>query len=264
MPEALQQSPLIDLGQLVPDPTAISGAVQSQWQQALARAPDWATRIQIMGQMGGQLLAGGDPRVREAAQQREAMQNILQQVNQAAPDNEDPLDYQQRLSTAVLRGMSTVNPQIALAASQNLVKIQEARQQRSLLQADTSLTQDKAQQADTQAKINQAIGGRIVFAKPGQPDGNGLPTSPTVLATLDANDPNFAQQAAQLQADAQKGGYQVLPMTPDQYENGRLQTAIARGQFSLQAAQLRAQASLQAAVLRAKQAGQPMDGRSFQ
>lgn len=253
-----QQSPLLDLGQLMPDPTAVQGAVADQWQARLAQAGNNPiARNQILQQMYGQALSGGDPRVQEAVQQRQTMQDIMQQVNEAAPDNEDPLDYQQRLSTAMLKGMSTVNPRIAIAAAQNLVRIQEARQQRSLLSADTSIEQAKATEAQAAGAAGKYTAGKISFVRPGQQEANGMPGMPTLMATLDANDPNFAQDAAKLQADAQKGGYQLVPMAPDKYEDTATQIANARGNFALRLtlAQQANQTRLSAAEIAAKARG---------
>ena len=99
-----------------------------------------------MGQISqGTMQAGFNP----AMQRATTIQNNLQAILAGTPaeEGEDPLDTQIRQARAVATGMLRVDPQTAMRASQQLLRLEQAQKQQASLSAET-----EGRQAATRAQ----------------------------------------------------------------------------------------------------------------
>jgi hypothetical protein len=240
------------------DPDAIQQNV-TQGQNALWARSDAAGRYQQMIS-NGRDNAVGNPLVNKARTIQDQFKSILEDVNGNAPDNEDPIDAQLRTNKALATGMIATSPQMAMQAAQNAVRLEQAKDVRRHLTAESASLEQATAASAAQQDLNRKLG-TVVFAKQGKPDANGLPTGLVAAATLDPNDPDFAKKALQIRDDAAKAGDQVIPMTGDKFFNSKDNTAAIRGQYALAAAQERTRQALLVAQQKA-QAGQ-MTGREY-
>jgi hypothetical protein len=243
----------------VQDPTELQSQQDEQYNTLAAKLPyAQASRL-----MNAKPMTGMDPGIAQQAQLQQRLKDILAESNASAPADEDPLDAQLRTANAVGKGMLTVNPQVGMQALQMAAKAQQAKGQQAKLQAETSnFTEEAAARKRTNA-INAATG-TIIFAKQGAKDENGLPGMLEAVGTVDPSDPDFAAKAMQIKNDAAKNGDTVVPMTGDQFLNGKAQMAAVRGQYALAAANQRAMVALQTAQLRLAAKGQQFGGLAAQ
>ena len=113
------------------DPTQLQGAIRDQQQREMAQMPSSLARRSMGAQLGVQQALGGDPRVQQAQQQQAQLKGVIAQVQRDAPDNEDPIAAQSRLTTAIMG--ANINPQLTMQASERLIQMQEAQMQRAKL-----------------------------------------------------------------------------------------------------------------------------------
>src|SRR5579859_2220963 len=146
-----------DLFDDVTDPDALQAGVSAADQTAVDNSRDWASRSIAVSNQGANTAANGlsqvlqnpnigDPRVVQARKISDAMKTILQDSNQNAPADEDPLDKNLRVSQAIAQRMLGVSPSIALQALAKSQQLQEAKAQQSLLTAQGQEAQQKVEQ----------------------------------------------------------------------------------------------------------------------
>lgn len=254
-----------------PDPQDVQNAVSAQDQSTVANARDWQSRSIAGAQQGFNTAANGlsaltgnpnigNPQVVQARKISLAMKGILTDVNNSAPDDEDPLDKNLRVAQEVSKRMIDISPQLAMKALQQTQKIQEAKAQQANLTSETNERNVTTAERQRQATVNKALG-TIVFAKQGEPDAQGLPTGLVAVDSIDPSDPDYAQKAMRIMSDAKQNGDTVIPMSGDKFFNSKDSTAAIRGQYQMAAAQERTRAALDVAQQKT-QAGQ-MTGREY-
>lgn len=245
----------------VPDPQDVLAAQAGQYRKE-QESGTGSERALSNIRFGLQQFAGGGPEVQRAQNVKERFSAIMQGVSAHEDPNEDPITSQIRLAHALSTGMIDVAPHVAMQANEQLIKLQQAKQQQALLQAQTQHAQAETKKENFQQGLNEKLG-QVVFARQGDPDEKGLPTGLVSMGTLDPSDPDYAQKVAELQAEAAKQGHQVVPMLAKDFVNSKDQLAMMRGQYNLAAAQERANATIQAAALRAQAQGSKMDSRTM-
>src|ERR1039458_640549 len=125
------------------DPVQLAGQIRDQQNQQMANTPNLFNRNQQLIRQGTQDATGGDPRVQQAQQQQTQLKSVIAQVQKDAPDNEDPIAAQSRLTTAIMG--ANINPQLTMQASQRLIQMQEAQMQRAKLGVELTSEQQKQQ-----------------------------------------------------------------------------------------------------------------------
>lgn len=161
-----------------------------------------------MSGMARNALAGGfNPVMQHAQMVQKNLASILQSTQ--PEEGEDPLDTQIRQAKAVSLGMMKVDPTTAIRANQQVIRLQEAKNQQAELQAKTA---DEAQQARSRKMANDAA--RTVITNQQQENVNGLPFRSTrSLGVLNPNDADYAQQMQKILL-ANPG---AVPMSSDDY-----------------------------------------------
>lgn len=241
-----QVSSAFDFG--VDNPDDMQAAEDQQYQQQMSKPGLGSAQSWVIANQGANTARGGSPEVLQAKKMQGAMQNIMQQVQSTAPPNEDPLDYQLRLSKAMMSGMSDVNPQVAMKATENAVRLQQAKAQQATLAA-------KGEEEQQKSKLSALTGKSLNVAgvnKDGELQSFG---------TVDLNDPEAAVKISQMKQQAQAAGVTAGVMSDDALTQGKLAVALQKNQASMEAAQTRANAMLQAAAIRSAQQGKQMDSR---
>jgi hypothetical protein len=245
----------------VPEPQDVLAAQTQQYNKE-QQSGSGSERALSNIRFGMSQAAGGGPQVQRAQAVKDRFSAIMQGVGSHEDPDEDPLTSQMRLAHALSTGMIDVDPQIAMQANNQLIKLQQAKQQQAYLSAQTGHLQAETKKEDFQQGLNEKLG-QVVFAKQGDPDKNGMPTGLVSVGALDPSDPDYAQKVAELQAEAKKQGYQITPMLAKDFVNSKDTLTAMQGQARVQAAQTAATERLQAAVLRSQQAGGTLDGRSL-
>lgn len=242
-----------------PTPEDVASSEENQYNQEIQKGGSVQRNMANISR-GVQIASGGGPQMAKAQNVQQRLQAILQDVNQGADPNEDPLTKQMRLAKAMSVGMIDVAPQIALQANQQAQRIAQAQQQQKLLSMKQQEEQTNLDQSQFKNRVSQ-ITGQIVFARKGS-DG-----SMEAYDTVNPSDPDYQTKVAQIQAKASQDGVQVIPMTADNFINGRNAVAQTQAQARMYAADQSNQArmyasdqSLQAALARAAQSGHGFSG----
>lgn len=233
-------------------PEDVASSEENQYNQEMQRGGSVQRNMANISR-GVQIASGGGPQMARAQNVQQRLQAILSDVNQGADPNEDPLTKQMRIAKALSVGMIDVAPQIALQANQQAQRIAQAQQQQRLLSTKQQVEQTSLEQTKFKDRVQQ-ITGQIVFAKKGSDGGM------EAYDTVNPSDPDYQTKIAEIQAKAAKDGVQVIPMTADNFINGRNAVAQTNAQARMYAADQSNQArmyasdqSLQAALARAAQ-----------
>jgi hypothetical protein len=259
-----------DLFDDIPDPDQTEADVSANLQNQVIGSKDWMSRGLAVANQGFNQAANGlsqmtgnpnigDPRVVQARHISDAMKNIVAGVNATAPEDEDPLDKNIRVSEAISKQMMNISPAIAMQALAKSAQLQQAKQQQDLLTTQIATAKQNQVEKARQDQVNAALG-QVVFAKQG-PQENGLPTGLISMGTLDPSDPDYAQKALKIINDAKANGDTVMPMSTKDFVNSKDTSAATRAQAVIQKAQLDAQSRLQDIAAKG-QSGQ-MDSRSL-
>lgn len=242
-----------------PTPDDVAASESNTYNQEMQRGGSVQRNMANISR-GMQLATGGGPQMHQAQNVQQRLQSILSDVNQGADPNEDPLTKQMRIAKALSVGMIDVAPQIALQANQQAQKIGQAQQQQKLLSLQTQGAQANLDQTEFKNKVAQ-VTGQIVFAKKG--DDGGL----DAYDTVNPSDPDYQTKIAQIQAKAAQDGVQVVPMTADNFLNGKNAMAVMQAQrvsaqndTKLKVAEMQSNERWQAAMLAAQTKGQQLTG----
>jgi hypothetical protein len=206
------------------DPTALF----QQFSQQNAKGP--------MGGMNqGLMQAGLNPTMQHAQQVQNSLQAIL--ASNQPEEGEDPLDAQMRQAKAVATGMLRVDPQVAMRADQQTLRLQNAKVQQAQLTAETAAYNAKTQQANVDMATDP-----MVMVKPGK-DAFGLPTASVVGNSVPITDEKGGIRtgwSSDVSSELQKNpGTQAMRQSQyldliEKMNEGRNITAYARAQAQLQ------------------------------
>lgn len=229
------------------DPAALQGQLADIQRAQLAQQPSSLARRQMQAQ---QAFQGTDPRVAQAQAQQQQLKSILSDVQSSAPENEDPLDLQARLSARILTTMGQTNPQLAMQASQRLVQIQEAKAQRGLLSARAEAEQLGVKKAKFELEATAATPRMMYYVDPSNPD-----SPPLASVSLTGNDGKIRDPAdiAGDMKDIQAKNPNGMLVSGEQLWNNKAQVANIRANALITAAMLRAQAAAGKSQLPAKE-----------
>lgn len=184
---------------------------------------------------------GGGPAVTQARRTQAAMQDIMSQVNANSDPNEDPLTKQLRQAQAISQGMIGVDPNVALRAQDQAVRLSQAAKQQQLLSLQTDVERQTLSNEQYKSQVDRNTPKILYTAVDQGKDENNMPLGYKPVKAYDLTDPNTA---AQLRADmqaAQDSGSPLQVMTPDQMAQTKLQSAQAAGQARIQASIVAAQ-----------------------
>lgn len=254
-----------DLSQDLVDPSQLQANITAGQLAAQTNALNVFQQNNAVAAAGmGQFAAGlrnltgdqsvGDPRVVQALSVQQKFKDILADSNAAAPEEESPLDKQLRMATAISTGMMGTSPQIALKAATQAVAIQQAKQQQARLSAETNLNEAQAQEAQMKVSSDKLTAGTVLY-DPNAKDKFGLPDR-TALARVSTYNPDGTLNAQAPQqildgiAAAKAKGVDVGYADANQFDNGKLALANAKGQYQIAVQQQkdRDKADLAAAV----------------
>jgi hypothetical protein len=241
-----QQEDTSDYG--VPDPNELLSEQQASYAQEMARAPNVMSRAIISGIGGLQNFNGGGPQMTEARNVQDTMKQILAQTNANAPEGEDPLTKQMRVTSAMANGLAAISPSAALKAQDRLVQLAQAKQQQGILSTKQEEAEETLKQEKQKTTIMSNTPQTIVLAQDQGKDPNGLPLGYKEFKTYDASDPNSITQLRADQAAAKENGVETVPMTMKELIDGKSQAAITRGQYQVQQAMIAAQSREQVAA----------------
>jgi hypothetical protein len=133
----------------------------------------------------GLAVAGFNPAMQHAQQIQSQMSRILGSIKQG--DDEDPLDYQLRQSKAVAQGFTSLDPQTAMRADQQTLRLQNAKAEQNKLKADTEYLSSEAKSKNL-ATAQSAVD-PMVWVQMGK-DKLGLPTANAVGNAVRLTDDN--------------------------------------------------------------------------
>ncbi len=201
---------------------------------------------------GLQSAVGGGPQVQQARAVQDRMKQIIAQVQGTASDDEDPIQSQMRMASAMATGMADVSPKIAMMANDKMVKLQQASTQQKYLQAETADKTAQTQEAQLKTAQGKVASNYIVFDS-GKDQTTGLPSmqsygQPLSLYKPDGSiDPDFYTKLNKQMQDAKDQGANAPMYLPaDAYQNGKGAVADTRAKVQLAQAQLKAQQQAQA------------------
>lgn len=194
-----------------------------------------------MSSMARSATAGGfNPAVQHSQAVQAQLQKIMAGVGDMQ-DGEDPIDHQMRQARAVATGMTQTDPNVAMKADQQMLRLQNAKTQQAHLQADTEHIG-----AETTASKDKEASDPMLWVKSGK-DGMGLPTYQQIgqgTSLVDANGqyrPGWSQDA--LDELNKNGGFKpgTMQMRQSAYlsllertNEGRNIAAMARVQQQMQ------------------------------
>lgn len=207
----------------IPDPADILAEDQASTQQGLDSANPNA-RNASLGALFGRVL-NGDPRAQKAQAENTAATAAIQNLG-PQQDGETDMDYQIRKMHGIYQAVAPLDANLAMKAADNIVRLNEARQQQSLLQ-----TREKGEQQEQ--LIKQQTQGTFVVGS-----GDGTKEFGTVNRFNDDGTPNpkFSDQLQSLQQ--QNPGSQVA--TSEKWFANKAAVAAANDASKLQIAQMRA------------------------
>jgi hypothetical protein len=229
-----------------------------QQSDAYARAqqnPNLAARMASAGLQGLENANGGGYAVQKARQVQSQLQSIMQGINQGSDPNEDPLTKQLRTASAIGSGMMGISPQIALRAQDQAVRLAQAQSQQKLLNVKMEQEQTELGAEKFKANVLQNTPQTMTLVADQGKDENGLPLGYKDVKTYDLTDANSAAQIRADMMQAQQNGQSLIPMTPSELANSRVQVAASNAQARYQSAMLAAQAREQAAAIAAQKSG---------
>lgn len=152
-----------------------------------------AKDYQTGGMRQGMMQLGFNPAMQHANAVQSSLRQILSNVGDA-PEGEDPLQTQLRQARAVAQGMLNVDPNVAVRANQQVIRLEQAQKQQAALQAETEERQATAK--EKQIKNTQA---RTIIGIQGREDMNGITLRTTsAVGSLDPNSPTYATDLADI------------------------------------------------------------------
>lgn len=231
-----------------PDPETVQADITQQDQQAVQRAPDWASRGMAVGNAGfnqaGNALSQvtgnpdvGDPRLVQARRVSGVMKEIIAGA-QKLPEDTDPMDKNLYVANQVAQKMWDVSPQLAGKAMLQAQQIQVAKTEQARLTAQTEQEQAKTSGLKLQQKILDLTNrnavlvdnqGNVVWSHPTDDAGfedalakarNDNPNA-TLTSEADYNKSDIKQRVALIQAQgrvdaaAARGAASGDKMTPE-------------------------------------------------
>lgn len=184
-----QQQQDDDYADLIQDPGNVQAGITDAYTAAQTNARNSFQLGNAVAAQGGNLIGQGfsqmlgnpdigDPKVVQARHIQGAMTQILQEANNDAPEDESPMDKQQRVATMVAARMSGISPQIALKANMQAVAIQEAKNQQGLITANTRRINDVSEEDEATTAVKKAGANYQVYGM--IKDKYGMPSLQTV------------------------------------------------------------------------------------
>lgn len=251
-------NPIPDQGQgagsltLPQDPVQLAGQIRDQQNQQMANTPNLFNRNQQLIRQGTQDATGGDPRVQQAQQQQTQLKSVIAQVQKDAPDNEDPIAAQSRLTTAIMG--ANINPQLTMQASQRLIQMQEAQMQRAKLgveltgEQQTNAANLRKQQVESSkpwyyGKINDPDSIQMISAVDDKGDLRPVHDMSADLAQLNKTSPGGVLLDETARQQAMNYSSQMRFQTAQANNTRALQQTMLQGQTARDVEAMRAQAS---------------------
>jgi hypothetical protein len=228
----------------MPDPSQVQAQDDATWQKEAFMGNGGTQTNLANAQHAFQGISGGSPEYQQAKKMQDLFGSILQKVNADSPDNEDPYDKQARIAQQVSTQFASVNPKIAMAANDALIKLQQAKAQQASLGA-------KTQEEQAKAEVEKAGADYVV----------GNPTTGTSYGTVPLYingqlNKDFSTQVSELKAKAATAGDNGVGLLDDKtWANSKVAVQAARSSSEIQKAQIAAAASL----AKAQQRGQPLN-----
>lgn len=236
-------------------PSEVWQRVFTPGEAEAAREPNNQTRGIL--RMSNAINSSTDPRVRQAYMLQGRMKDILKNIG-SPTDNEDPLDYQMRLSHAIAAGTADLNPQMALQAVNQGAKIAQAKAQRSYLETETAASKQKLGNEQMDAAMKKA--GAVYQVFDAAKDDMGMPKFTTygpplnLFAKNGNQDLDFTSNMKAALADAKaKGATEPMYSTIDSYLNGKGAVAGQRATAQIQGKMLDFQKSILSAQAKSQQ-----------
>jgi len=226
----------------IQDPNDVRSAQQQMYAKMAANGG--AVRANIAQGVNGMM---GNPQLRQAKQIQDTFKSVLTDVNNTAPDDEDPLARQLRIADQLSRRLSVVSPQLAIKANDRVMQLKQAENQQELL----GLQKTKLRN-DLTAQTAELAGKRTVLAEqPKQDETDGTWSMPEPYSILNPNDSDYAEQLAAEMNKAKQEGKMVLPVDADKFFGGKTQLAVMSNDTKSRNADVNAQAKIQAALIAA-------------
>jgi hypothetical protein len=192
---------------------------------------------------------GGGPEVTKARQTQAQFQSIMEQVNANSDPDEDPLTKSMRTAQAIGAGMININPQVALRAQDQAVRLAQAQKQQQLLGVQTQEAQTRLSEEQYKLTVAKNTPQTLYMAQDqGTDPKTGLALGYQQLKSYDLTDPAAGSQIRADMASAQSNGQQPQLLNEDQMGQMKLKVAQDNYARTTQAAMIAAQQREQTAL----------------
>ena len=244
----------------VADPSTYQQDLVDNAQHGLMQARTPREHQIAMGNWLNANSASANPQLLQQRMVSDRMKQILGNINDTSPENEDPMDHNLRLAHAVSIGLAGVDPQRAMQANSAAVQLEQAKTQQAGLLAETRQREAIATQHETSNEIAKAFGGKLVMR---YTDDDGVPQQFGMVDVLDKDGkyrPESQAEMAKLVDDAKQKGVQVTPETMGDFNNARTQAAVASANARRYASDQAAQSRVMAAMIAAQKGSGGLTG----